>query len=1242
MLKRYFLLLCLLCSLHAASAQEFVSLPAEAYPVGTWYESQLAGQEAVVCDYPEFAPLTRKECRLLEKVELPIGYDPVLEQTLTYERKEPVLQVRLLPFVKRNGRYLRLTSVHFSAKNNDYIEAARAVRSYRLAEATSDRYAAKSVLAEGKWVKIYVEEEGIYQLSASQLSQMGFSNPERVKLYGYGGRALPENFEFSGKDALTDDLCEVPLYRSSGKLLFFAEGVTRWTYQQSSSKWTHAQSPYSLRSYYFLTEGDSPQPFSTLAQSATGAEPVSSVLHHAVYDKDAFSWYEGGREFYDSHNLAATSQTFSLATPSIVENEQATIDIACGASSPTQGTTFVAALNGERLGTIEVSKYSDNEDARGRVETFKSKALKADGNAFKLTVARNIPSRLDYIRVNYQRRLSAADAPYAFCLNTPGAVTLEIANATAQTRLWRIADGESPVAELQGTLTGTTYTATVPDGQARYVIVNLDAKYQSPNSEGTVANQDLHGDHSAYDMVIITPDGGLLDEQAERLAEFHRQRDGLRVKRVNATQLYNEFSSGTPDASAYRRYLKMLYDRATSAADMPSFVLFFGDCLWDNRRVTSEAKAYQQKDFLLSYENSQQTATSLSLGSLGTYPTDDYFGLLDDGEGRNIIREKIDLGIGRIPCHDAATAKTYVDKLIAYADNANAGSWQNRAVFVADDGDNNLHMRDAEAVISTLSSATGSDFIVRKVYQDVYERVSTATGKSFPEARKQLLEEMRRGALMFNYTGHGSPRQLSHSNILLAADFSEATSLRLPLWVFASCEITPYDQQEEDIGKRALFNKAGGAVAVMCSSRAVYASYNRTLNDAFCRYVAGSASDGRRYTMGDALRLCKNQLISSGSDATSNKLKYALLGDPALALWMPTGKIVLDSIAGEALTAKSFLTLKAGQRVRIAGHVDGQAGFTGTVTASVYDREETFTSRNNSGSAEEFLTFTDRPNLIYEGSDSVVNGRFSLEIIVPRSISYTTDPGLISLFAVDNAHARTCHGSETRFCLNGTDASAEPDTLAPVIHPYLGDPDFIYGGVVGGSVLFGATITDDCGIDATGNLIGHDMELIIDGNTADARVLNDYFVYDFGSYRSGTVAYQLDDIGLGQHYLTFRAWDVNDNASTVTLSFIVKENLTSEFDVYATANPTSTQTNFIVSNIDLTESTSEVVLEVYDVSGRRVWTRRLPLEGSGYVRTAWNLCDGSGRPLHPGIYIYRAISSGGKKTEGKKIIILNR
>ena len=143
---------------------------------------------------------------------------------------------------------------------------------------------------------------------------------------------------------------------------------------------------------------------------------------------------------------------------------------------------------------------------------------------------------------------------------------------------------------------------------------------------------------------------------------------------VPADELYKEFSSGTPDATAYRRYMKMLYDRAATEADTPRYLLLMGDGAWDNRMRTQDWAGCDLDDFLLCFESEN------SFSHVNCYVSDDFFCLLDDeetiadGQTNGRYSGKPDVAVGRFPARTAEEAAVLVDKTIAYATNAQGGT----------------------------------------------------------------------------------------------------------------------------------------------------------------------------------------------------------------------------------------------------------------------------------------------------------------------------------------------------------------------------------------------------------------------------------------------------------------------------------------------------------------------------------------------------------------------------------------
>ncbi|MBQ3699536.1 MAG: type IX secretion system sortase PorU [Prevotella sp.] len=764
--------------------------------------------------------------------------------------------------------------------------------------------------------------------------------------------------------------------------------------------------------------------------------------------------------------------------------------------------------------------------------------------------------------------------------------------------------------------------------------------FPTPSVVYAITNQDHHADQ-AVDMVIIIPTSQHLLAQAERIKLLHEQHDGLRVRIVPADELFNEFSSGTPDANAYRRYLKMLYDRAETEADMPRYLLLMGDGAWDNRMLCSEWKGYSPDDFLLCYESEN------SYSATDCYVSDDYFCLLDDDEGGDMLIAKADVAVGRISARTAEQAKIVVDKIEGYMANNNAGAWQNLICFMGDDGNQNAHMNDANAVAKLVEQLYPT-YHVKRVMWDAYTRVSSSTGNSYPDVTRLIKQQMQQGALMMNYAGHGRADAISHEYVLRLSDF-ENTSTKLPLWVTASCDIMPFDGQEENIGETAMFNAKGGSIAFFGTTRTVYQTFNRLMNLAFTRYVLSREDDGQLLPMGEAVRRAKNELIEAKTDRTQNKLQYTLLGDPALRLAAPTLSMKVDAINHVDTSTGQTQKLSAGSTATISGHVIGQDGqldsdFNGTLTAIVRDAEEEVTCKlNDPSEADEPFVYYDRLNVIFNGSDYVKNGYFEFTFAVPKDISYSDLTGLINLYAVNDAKTEKASGISDQIVMGSAEGMAQDET-GPSIYCYLNSSSFTNGGDVNNTPYFVAQLNDEDGINATGSGIGHDLQLIIDGDMNKTYSLNDYFQYDFGSYTSGSVGFSIPELTYGGHKLLFRAWDVLNNSSTAELAFNVVKGLEPKFfDVECTRNPASTTTSFRILH-DRTGSNMDIVLDVFDISGRHLWSYS---EGGVSVDNSytvdWDLTVDGGRRLQTGVYLYRLrISSDGSTyaSKAKKLIIL--
>jgi hypothetical protein len=202
----------------------------------------------------------------------------------------------------------------------------------------------------------------------------------------------------------------------------------------------------------------------------------------------------------------------------------------------------------------------------------------------------------------------------------------------------------------------------------------------------------------------------------------------------------------------------------------------------------------------------------------------------------------------------------------------------------------------------------------------------------------------------------------------------------------------------------------------------------------------------------------------------------------------------------------------------------------------------------------------------------------------------------------------------------------------------------VNGGDVNTTPYFVAEITDKDGLNTTGNGIGHDLELVIDGEMSRTYNLNDHFRYDFGSYTQGTTYYSIPALSTGKHSLKFRAWDILNNSTTTELTFNVVRSLKpGSLDVNVTQNPARTSTTFIV-NHDRIGSPVDVEIEIYDISGRRLWKiENTGVTTDGAFTTEWDLTTGNGK-LQTGVYLYRVqlgCDGSSKVSKAKKLVIIN-
>ena len=1157
-------------------------------------------------------------------------------------------------------------------------------------------FATSSRLATGTWVKVSLNatdgsvEDGIYQITYDQLSQMGFTDPQQVAVYGFGGHALPEAVD----DITVDDLPEVAtLHDEEGRrILFYGQGNVSWRYVTARG-YVHRNNTYDQKAYYFLTQlsdGQTPAQMEQLpANTSASASDVSQYDVRWVHEQNDVNLGQTGREKYGESFVTSTTQNFKF--PQVAAGSvRVQVNFAVNA---TESSTLTMSMNGETGSTCSITKKTNEYAFANEGSLDKVMNLATDDG---LTVQLNLKTasgttptaaRLNYIRIQAKRNFTKPDAYELFrsSQNISGIIRYQLGNAVdTDVQVW---DVTSPTQVQQQLLSENAAFCPVQKGLREYALVNVRGTgFGSVSNEGRIANQDLHA-LPMTNMVIVTAPAYY--SHACQLAEYRRQNDGLHVTVLTPEQVYNEFSSGVQDATAIRLLLKMFYDRyqlasagasqqpADSTADLTvrelRYLLLWGDGYYDNQQI-------DRQYYLPCYE------TDASLVETSSCVCDDYFGFLDDGEGGTldanqrytIAKDGLDIGIGRLPVCTLEQSEGVLSKILNYCANAYLGTWKNKLCFLSDDdktGDSyNCHVKHNETLVSKLEQAHHEEFIFQKIYLPAYKQTQSASGTDYPDAKKEFQESLKQGVLIVNYAGHGNTTAITNENMMTASAASELNMKHLPMWVTASCDVSRWDEDGTSMGECLLLNPNGGAIAMLSTVRVVYAQQNLLLNTAIIDNIFNRFSDGTRYRLGDVLRASKVEL---GSDY--NKLNFCLLGDPSLTLSYPEQQVQLTEINGLSVTDGSqVVDLPVMSKVTVKGHVlctgsttAVDTTFNGLVYPTFYDGVDTLTADKGAVQAEApVFTFTTRTKKAFAGRGEVRKGEFEFSFTVPIDISYCAGRGLANFYACSEESAEAS-GYFDHYMLTGSDDYEVTDTEGPEITDlFLNSKDWSDGGVVNATPYFYAQVHDESGFNATGNTVGHDIVLTIRCTSnlllaTEQHTLNNYFTTFTDDPTTGNVQYSIPELEDGTYEATFRIWDVYNNPTTRKFTFTVQSQKAPEA-VVVQAFPCPARTGDTITFRVLhnrPESAQQLTLQVYTQTGYKVYETTVSASSASkvYARSLDNptvlndainadesgdfmgsaAIEWSSATLRPGFYLYRVfLSSDGSSDMSQSHLLM--
>ncbi|HLN53262.1 MAG TPA: type IX secretion system sortase PorU [Lentimicrobium sp.] len=1175
----------------------------------------------VMLDNIKYIPLTIEESNIMKDISVPSS--PETKVNLMFDRGIPVANVSVKPYgidpvtgLPAKLDYFEITLKSLVNKTQDTIQP-------------SHRYPAHSRMSYGDWFRMWITQPGIYRITYEQLQAMGMNmsniHPDNITMYGRGGRPMNEIAGNTPYEDMTEISIRVisanpDVFKPGDYVLFYAEGPITWKYNTVTGNIDHFTHPWTDAIAYFITVS----PYKAkripivdpITVSANGNSNAYTAI--ALYEKEEINLIKSGRKWFsdklDNYTRSITLPEFNF--PDLIMSDSVNMRFGI-AGRATQQMTFNFNVNNKLVNTSTIAKLINQNGNDYAYDLIGTESFSVNSNKLKVVLQFLPPNNsalgwLDFVALNVRSTIRFHGPQFSFRdPNTVGegkVINFNIESSQDNLKLWDVTN-QAYVHEIPMNRIDNGYTFRAHTPWLREFVAFDGTSYLTPDFEGKVPNQDLHAIGN-YDMIIITPP--FLNEQAKRVAELHKIKGDVTTKVVSLPQIYNEFSSGNTDITAIRDFMKMLYDRGRDYG-YPKYLMLFG------------GSSYDTKDRILNNSNPIPTYQSYnSVKPTASYLSDDFYGLLDDNEGGGeSITGLLDIGIGRIPVRTIEQAEEVVDKIEAYLMNDSLihGDWRNNLLIIADDEDNNTHFTQAEKLCDRIAEHYPI-FNVDKIYFDAYKQNNTPGGGRFPDAQRALNSHIEKGVLLTNYIGHGGELGWADERVLEIADIEAWNNFnQMGLFFTATCEFSRFDDpQHTSAGELVFLNPSGGAMAMITTTRLAYSSTNEALNYSFIDTVI--SKNGGIARLGDIIKYTKNE-----HQPSANLRHLTLFGDPSIPMPLPKYNVITTSIIDPA-TLQAVDTLSANSKVVINGEVHDLGGqlidnFNGEVSVTVYDKISTYrTLGQDLGSVK--ANFQVQNNKVYQGKAKVLNGIFSITFPVPRDIDYNYGHGKISYYATDGH--RDANGYFEDFIIGGSKPNNETDETGPEISLWINDTSFIEGGLTGENPKLLVRLYDESGINTLSSGVGHDLTATLDNNSYNSVLLNDFYIADQDTYKSGSAAYKFFGLEDGEHIITVKAWDVYNNSSEKSISFKVKHDIRLDIDdVTAYPNPSKGKVWFRFKH-NLFDAILNIEIEIYNSTGElvRVLTPG-KITANGYIvdEVVWDGLSSDGTLLRNGLYIAR-------------------
>ena len=1144
-------------------------------------------------------------------------FDPYLEVDLDLDQLAECSYNMVYKTIGRDVHQVVFQIEPFVVKNNKlYVVTGFTIIPHavkKLAKQSVQQLTSINSMPPRSGYRFEVNQTGIHKLSAAFLRDLGMPissiNPKTLKIFGRGGKML--SLVNSGIEGVNFGFTENPLKligMDDGRIddedyiLFFAYGSTEWNDEsQTGVNLYHDQAHYIIS--YGGENGLRVNNQSSKASIENSKTSASVSLH---IEEDLVNIAQLGRKWFGDRFLHNSSKNY----PFQLINRKAATTVAvklAAAASSVNGSRFDLSFENESTSLNIPPTQALTMAAEG------TKTLSSIPSSNAVDVVLHFAESgfssavgyLDYIRLTYERTLSGDRGQFGFTTTNSNDYY-----ATDVDAIWKLLPN-GMIQVIEPNANSEVYF-TSNENDDHYHVYSARDVY-SPKRSGygdTFTSPQLRERLSnEAEYIIITHDDFV--EEANKLATHHRFYSGLKVSVLTLSEIYDDFSAGNVDIMAIRNAIRYAYFN-NSDDNMPKYVCLFGDTSYDYKNRIPK--------------NNMIVPTYHSLNSFhlaNSYMSDDFYAVMDINEGELGFYDRMDLAVGRILFDSKEGALAMVDKSIDYS--LSNGDWQNKFTILSDDSD-----EEWENIIQERLDELGDEVIANKpflnltkLHSDSFEQVISASGDRYPGVNQALENEFIQGTLAINFFGHGGENGLASERLF---DKEFASRLynpgRLPLFITSTCEFSRFDNPEVyTAGEASFANPAGGVIGLVSTTRQIYVGNGITYNEIMAKHLFAYGLDDYT-TISEALRLSKNDFFG-----TSQKRIIFFIGDPALKLAIPQGRIDLTHLNGNEIKGldDENKQLRALDRVNLAGQVSNKNGellydFSGEVVLTIFDKEIEKTTLGNDGNG--VFTFNALGNVVFKGNAEVNNGFWNIELVIPKDISLSLGQARVSMYAVSNDKSTKKTGLFTDLFIGGINPNPEIDTEGPLIELFLDDDSFESGDMTGTNPILIARFSDENGINTSGGL-GHELLAILDGMTQHPIILNNFYRTNLGDYQSGSLNYLFNNLSPGHHTLSVTAWDTHNNPSTQTIDFVVSNQSNILINaIYNVPNPFETLTTFWVSH-NKPREIIEANIIVHDINGKKVWEQSKTLYSGTNTNSeiVWNGQSNDGTLVNKGLYL---------------------